>query len=146
MVSFLLTTRIVAFGKPNRLAETGYGKYMFTQEYSRSKPRGPVPQPWWPSHLLQATRAAEVMELIPADVEYRGNRIVWDARQLPGTSFWTGRAAVVLPADFTGVKRIYRIPDSNAFESEEAVRDHLIGAAKDWIDHTLEADPMDLSL
>ncbi len=87
------------------------------------------------------------MELIPADVEYRGNRIVWDARQLPGTCFWTGRAAVVLPADVTGIKRIYRIPDSDPFESEQAVRDHLIGAAKDWIDHAiLTDDPSDLSL
>ena len=80
------------------------------------------------------------MDLIPTDIEYRGNRIVWDARQLPGTPFWTGRAAVVLPPDAIGVKRIHRIPDSDPFVSEQAVRDHLIGAAKDWIDNQLEAD------
>ncbi len=80
------------------------------------------------------------MELIPADVEYRGNRIVWDARPVPGTSFWTGRAAVVLPADFTGVKKIYRIPDSDPYESEQAVRDHLIGTAKDWIDCKIDSE------
>ena len=86
------------------------------------------------------------MDLIPADVEYRGNRIVWDTRQLPGSPFWTGRAAVVLPPDATGVKRIYRIPDSDPYDSEQAVRDHLIGAAKNWIDHTIEAgDSIDLS-
>ncbi len=80
------------------------------------------------------------MDLIPADVEYRGNRIVWDTRQLPGTPFWTGRAAVVLPADATGVKRIYRIPDSDPFDSEQAVRDHLIDAAKDWIDCKIDSE------
>ena len=80
------------------------------------------------------------MDLIPTDIEYRGNRIVWDARQLPGTPFWTGRAAVVLPPDAIGVKRIHRIPDSDPFASEQAVRDHLIGAAKDWIDNQIEAN------
>lgn len=80
------------------------------------------------------------MDLIPTDIEYRGNRIVWDARQLPGTPFWTGRAAVVLPPDAIGVKRIHRIPDSDSFASEQDVRDHLIGAAKDWIDNQIEAD------
>ncbi len=80
------------------------------------------------------------MDLIPTDIEYRGNRIVWDARPLPGTPFWTGRAAVVLPPDAIGIKRIYRIPDSDPFASEQDVRDHLIGAAKNWIDHQMEAD------
>ena len=80
------------------------------------------------------------MDLIPTDIEYRGNRIVWDARQLPGTPFWTGRAAVVLPPDAIGVKRIHRIPDSDPFASEQDVRDHLISAAKDWIDNQIEAD------
>jgi len=80
------------------------------------------------------------MDLIPTDIEYRGNRIVWDARPLPGTPFWTGRAAVVLPPNAVGVKRIHRIPDSDPFASEQDVRDHLIGAAKDWIDNQIEAD------
>jgi hypothetical protein len=80
------------------------------------------------------------MDLIPTDIEYRGNRIVWDARQLPGTPFWTGRAAVVLPPDALGVKRIHRISTGDRFATEQDVRDHLIGAAKDWIDTQLEAD------
>ncbi len=85
-------------------------------------------------------RYLSAMDLIPTDIEYRGNRIVWDTRQLPGTPFWTGRAAVVLPPDAIGVKRIYRIPDSDPCTSEQDVRDHLIGAAKDWIDNQIQAD------
>ena len=80
------------------------------------------------------------MDLIPADIEYRGNRIVWDAQQLPGTPFWTGRAAIVLPPDAIGIKRIHRISASDRFASEQDVRAHLIGAAKDWINNQLNAD------
>ncbi|MGE5303071.1 MAG: hypothetical protein ACM3TN_07055 [Alphaproteobacteria bacterium] len=75
------------------------------------------------------------MDLIPTDIEYRGNRIVWDARKLAGTPLWTGRAAVVLSADSTGVRKIHKIFPSERFTSEEDVREHLIGAAKDWIDN-----------
>ncbi|HEX9143882.1 MAG TPA: hypothetical protein VGA09_06385 [Candidatus Binatia bacterium] len=49
--------------------------------------------------------------------------------------FWTGKAAVVLPENASGVKEIHRITGSDYFLSEEDARDHLIGAAKDWIDN-----------
>lgn len=80
------------------------------------------------------------MDLIPADIEYRGNRIVWDAQQLPGTPFWTGRAAIVLPPDAIGVKRIHRISASVRFASEQEVRAQFIRTAKDWIDNRLNAN------
>ena len=70
------------------------------------------------------------------DVYYRGYRIVWDTRRSAGTVFWTGKAAVVLPADAQGVKRIHRITGNHYFLSEEDARDQLINEAKEWIDHT----------
>ena len=74
------------------------------------------------------------MSEVPADVEYRGHRIVWDARQIEGTSFWTGRAAVVSPTDFSGVRSVHKIRVNAYFASERGVRDHFIGVAKEWID------------
>jgi hypothetical protein len=74
------------------------------------------------------------------DVYYRGYRIVWDARQLPGSPFWTGVAAVVLPADATGVKRIQRIRENGHFATAEDARNHVITAAKDWIDAKIASD------
>ncbi|MGE5304079.1 MAG: hypothetical protein ACM3TN_12260 [Alphaproteobacteria bacterium] len=68
------------------------------------------------------------------DVHYRGYRIVWDTRRRPNTVFWTGKAAVVLPADVMGVKRIHRITGDHYFLSEEDARDQLINEAKEWID------------
>lgn len=68
------------------------------------------------------------------DVHYRGCRVVWDTRRQPGTFFWTGKAAVVLPADALGVKKIHRITGSDRWLSEEDARDQLINEAKEWID------------
>lgn len=68
------------------------------------------------------------------DVHYRGYRIVWDARRQPDTVFWTGKAAVVLPADALGVKKIHRITGGEHFLNEEDARDYLINEAKEWID------------
>jgi hypothetical protein len=76
--------------------------------------------------------------VLPADVEYRGHRIVWDARHVEGTSFWTGRAAVVSPADISGVKSVYKIRVNAYFATEREVRDHLVAVAKDRIDNGLE--------
>lgn len=78
------------------------------------------------------------MSEIPGDVEYRGHRIVWDARQIEGTSFWTGRAAVVSPANVSGVKSVYKIRVNAYFASEKEVRDHFVGVAKDRIDNGFE--------
>jgi len=75
---------------------------------------------------------------VPADVEYRGHRIVWDARQVEGTAFWTGRAAVVSPADTSGVKSVYKIRVNAYFATEREIRDHLVAVAKDRIDNGLE--------
>jgi hypothetical protein len=72
---------------------------------------------------------------ISTEIHYRGCRIVWDARPAPDMLFWTGKAAVVLPENVSGVKEIHRITGSDYFLSEEDARDHLIGAAKDWIDN-----------
>lgn len=75
---------------------------------------------------------------VPADVEYRGHRIVWDTRRVEGTSFWTGRAAIVAPADLSGVKSVHKIRINKHFASEKQVRDHLIDAARNQIDTGLE--------
>ena len=68
------------------------------------------------------------------DIQYRGHRIVWDTRRQPDAVFWTGKAAVVLPADSLGVKRIHPITGDDYFLSEEDARDQLINKAKEWID------------
>jgi hypothetical protein len=73
--------------------------------------------------------------LFPPDVSYRGCRIVWDARQLGDNGLWTGRVAVVLPSDVSGVQRIHRLRWNDQFTSEEDAQHHLIAAAKDWIDN-----------
>ena len=77
---------------------------------------------------------------VPADVEYRGHRIVWDTRQVEGTSLWTGRAAVVAPPDTSGIKGVHKIKVSTYFVTEKEVRDYLIGAAKDRIDKGLYSE------
>jgi hypothetical protein len=69
------------------------------------------------------------------EIHYRGYRIVWDARQTPGTLFWTGKAAVVPPEDVSGVKCVHRITGSDYFLSEDDARDHLVSAAKEWIEN-----------
>lgn len=69
-----------------------------------------------------------------SEIHYRGCRIVWDARQTPGTLFWTGKAAVVPPEDASGVKHIHKIIASDYFLSEDDARDHLVSAAKEWIE------------
>lgn len=76
---------------------------------------------------------------VPADVEYRGHRIVWDTRRVEGTFFWTGRAAIVAPADLSGIKSVYKIRIHTHFLSEDEVRDHLIAEAKNQIDNGFES-------
>jgi hypothetical protein len=71
---------------------------------------------------------------ISNEVHYRGYRIVWDARRVPGMLFWTGKVAVVLPIDAANIERVHRVHSSDYFLSEEDARDHLIGAARQWID------------
>ena len=73
-----------------------------------------------------------------ADVEYRGHRIVWDGRQVDGSPFWTGRAAIVSPADISGVKSVYKIRVDVYFATEREVKDYLIGLAKERIDNGLD--------
>jgi hypothetical protein len=94
-----------------------------------------------PHSILKRTDAADrsyctggAISGMPADVEYRGHRIVWDARQIEGTAFWTGRAAIVSPADISGIKSVYKIRVSAYFATEREVRDHLIAVARDRID------------
>jgi hypothetical protein len=72
------------------------------------------------------------------DVYYRGYRIVWDTRQPSGIAFWTGKAAVVMPPDACGVKRIQRVGGNGYFLSESEVRDHLLSEAKQWIDNEID--------
>ena len=78
------------------------------------------------------------------EIHYRGCRIVWDARQAPGTFLWTGKAAVVLPEDASGVRGIHRIDGSDYFLSEDDAADHLVSAAKEWIENINKHDPSSL--
>lgn len=68
------------------------------------------------------------------EVHYRGCRIVWDARRAPDNLFWTGKVVVVMPTDAANTATVHRVHRSDYFLSEADARDHLIGAAKDWID------------
>lgn len=68
------------------------------------------------------------------DVFYRGYRIVSDVQEEPGTGFWKARAAVVKPANATGVERVHRVVSTAYFSSEKAACDFLIAEAKKWID------------
>ena len=80
------------------------------------------------------------------EIHYRGCRILWDARQTPGTLFWSGKAAVVPPEDTEGVKHIHKITGSDYFLSEEDARDHLVSAAKEWIEDIDSYDPPSIKL
>lgn len=75
---------------------------------------------------------------VPAEIQYRGCRIVWDARRPEGMLFWTGKVAVVTPRDIANIERVHRVYQSDHFLSEADARDHLIGAAKDWIDNRIK--------
>lgn len=70
-----------------------------------------------------------------AEIKYRGYRIVWEAWQTPEKLFWTGKAAVVPPEDISGVKHIHRITGSDYFLNQDDARDHLVSAAKEWIEN-----------
>lgn len=78
------------------------------------------------------------MFYIPTDVHYREYRIVWDVQPRPETPFWMGKVAVIFTGNVPGKKSVHRIPNDACFTSEEEARDQLIGAAKDWIDKSME--------
>jgi hypothetical protein len=81
------------------------------------------------------------MDLVPRDIHHRGCRIVWDARPATGTNTWTARVAVVVPARSEQSARVYRLGEHGGFSGEDEARDHVIGAAKNWIDgHWLSAE------
>jgi hypothetical protein len=76
------------------------------------------------------------MDFAPRDVHHRGYRIVWDARPVPGTGFWTGKAAVVAPLCPGAAHSVYPLGELDGFDSEEDARNHLIRAAMEWIDRS----------
>lgn len=64
-------------------------------------------------------------------------RIVSDVQQEPGTGFWKARAAVVKPADASGVERVHPMGAIAYFRTEKAATDFIItiiAEAKKWID------------
>jgi len=69
------------------------------------------------------------------DLTLCGYRIVCDAREVPGTRIWIGKAAVVQPADAFGIERVHSIFADACFTTEEAASDYLIAEAKKWIDN-----------
>jgi hypothetical protein len=82
-------------------------------------------------------------EFVSKEIHYRGYRIVWDARRAPDMLFWIGKVAVVVPSDMSDGQRVHRIHQSDYFLSQEDARDHLIGAAKNWIDKQYEIPQRD---
>jgi hypothetical protein len=89
------------------------------------------------SHQRLATNF-HVDAFVPVETRHRGCRIVWDTRRTESTIFWTGKVAVVLPEN-TNMTRVHKVYQSDCFLSEADARDHLIGAAKQWIDNRLES-------
>ena len=70
-----------------------------------------------------------------SEIDYRGYRIVWEAWRTPEKLFWTGKAEVVPSADASGANHIHRIAGSDYFLNEDDARDHLVSAAKEWIEN-----------
>jgi hypothetical protein len=68
------------------------------------------------------------------DVFYRGYRIVSDVEEIARTGFWKGKAAVVEPADTTGVERVHPVVATAYFRTEKAAIDFIVAEAKKWID------------
>jgi CheY-like chemotaxis protein len=71
--------------------------------------------------------------------EYRGYRIIWDVRQVKGTDFWRVRAAIVGPRQASANEMIQAL-DGSYFASQEQAMDYIMGAAKEWIDKTVERE------
>jgi len=71
---------------------------------------------------------------MPADVFYRGYRIVSDVQEAPGGGVWKPKASVVRPADVSRVERVHPIITDASFPTEETASDFIIAAAKKWID------------
>ena len=68
------------------------------------------------------------------DLAYRGYRILSDIREVSGMRIWMGKAAVVAPADISGIERVSPIFAGTPFETEKAAYDYLIAEARKWID------------
>jgi CheY-like chemotaxis protein len=74
--------------------------------------------------------------------EYRGYRIIWDVRQLEGTAFWRGRAAIVAPREISPNEMIQPL-DGSYFASRSQAMEHVITGAKEWIDKAIRKTNLD---
>lgn len=75
------------------------------------------------------------------DVTYRGYRIVYDVREVPGTKLWTGKGAAVEPADAAGIERVSLIFTPPCFfSSDKAAYDCVVSEAKKWINKQMRND------
>ncbi len=68
------------------------------------------------------------------DIFYRGYRIVSDAKEEPAGGFWRAKAAVVEPADASGVERVHPIGTIGWFRTEQEAIDFFVAEAKKWVD------------
>jgi hypothetical protein len=67
---------------------------------------------------------------------YRAHLIVWWAEKIPGTSFWTGKAAI---ADGYGKLKPNRLEGpEDRFVTEDDARGYILQKAKEWIDKRLK--------
>jgi hypothetical protein len=69
--------------------------------------------------------------------EYHGYIIHWDTVETPNTGGWTARAAIVSPAEPVDLSAIPVTGKLDRFATEEEARDHVIRAAREWIDGVL---------
>ena len=67
--------------------------------------------------------------------EYRGHEINWDIAPAPQARLWKAQASIVLPLDASGVSNVYTLAGPfDRFQTEAEAREHVIRAAKEWID------------
>ncbi len=71
---------------------------------------------------------------MPPDVFYRGYRIVSDIQEEPGIGDCKVKAAVVMPADASGIERVHPLVRGVYVRSEKEASDFVLAEAKKWID------------
>ncbi len=85
-------------------------------------------------HRVLTSDKSSAADTLSSEIRYRRHRILWDVRLQPGTTYWTGKAAVVALGDGSIKTRIHTDAGNHFYKSAEEARTYLIGSAKEWID------------
>lgn len=64
--------------------------------------------------------------------EYRGYQILCEVHEVNRTGFWRARASIVLPGESDAQETVQTL-DGSYFANQEQATDHLMAAAKNWI-------------